>query len=376
MSQLYSNAVDTELAAPLSDSGVTATLVDGSGLNSPTGGDFELLVLEAGSTIEVVRITARTGNEITITRAQEGTTAQPWSTGARAFSGVTAGTLGSLVANQTEQANSLALGGASVTVQSSVSIGPSAQAINGNDSVSVGNTARAWAGNTVAVGRSALAQGLNASAFSAFSAAYGANDLAVGANAIANNGGSVAVGEYAYAGGNRSICIGADTYADGQQSVAIGADAYASSDHALIIAALPCISLYPFTAEDSAWGNAGVPAIITSDSLNMKNTQTYSIPLPTGVRFFPDEVGVIILAASGVTGQPTVRFGIDGEGNEEQYLDAVATTGLTAAWHRQRFETLKAASGATTLRFEVTAGATGTTLSARIYWRGIAIEVA
>ena len=376
MSQLYSNAVDTTLSAPLTDSATTATLTDGSGLNAPTGGDYELLVLEDSDSIEIVRITARTDNEITITRAQEGTTAKSWPSGARAFSGVTAGTLEGLLTNQTTQTNSLALGGASVTTTASVSIGPSAEAINGNDSVSIGNTARARSSNTVAVGRSTLAGAPGASALTAFASAYDINDVAIGVQTMTFGGGSIALGAAAVAGDQYSISIGFDSGADGKQSVAIGAEAIASRDHALVITALPCITRWPSPAADAAWGNAGVPAIVTSGVLDLKNAQTYLIPLPADVRFFPDEVGIIVTAASGVTGQPTVQFGIDGAGNEAEYLDAVATTGLAAAWNRQRFQTLKKDGGATTLRFEVTAGATGTTLSARIYWRGFALETA
>ena len=376
MSQLYSNAVDTTLAAPITDSATTATLTDGSGLNAPTGGDYELLVLEDSDSIEIVRITARTGNEITITRAQEGTTAKSWPSGARAFSGVTAGTLEAMLVNQTAQANSLLMGnGATTANTSAVGIGYLAEA-NGNEATAVGGrSAKANAAKATAVGTFCLAEAAEGTALGNSASVYSTAPagIAIGGLSQVHGFAGIAVGASANAGGDESISIGFGSAALGVGSVAIGEYADANRDRVLAISALPAATRFP-EAVAYWWENVTLHSVITTAALNLKNTQTYLIPLPAGVRFFPEEVGIIVTAASGVTGQPTVQFGIDGAA--EEHLDAVATTGLTAAWVRQRFQTLKSGNGVTTLRFEVTAGATGTTLSARIYWRGFALETA
>ena len=404
MSQLYSNAVDTTLAAPLTDSATTATLTDGSGLNAPTGGDYEVLVLEALGSIEIVRITARTGNEITITRAQEGTAAQSWPAGARAFSGVTAGTLEELLSNQTTQTNSLALGNGATTANAeSLVLGYLAEG-NGNEAAAVGRYARGNATEATAMGprtlvqasrgialgaRSSVYTGANASiAAGELSMTYGVAAIAIGATAQGNADNAIAVGVgatasalaeagvtiggYAQTRALDAVAVGYAADATKEGSIALGAYAETGADNVLVWAALPVAPKLTAGASVAAIYNTTAAAVITSGALDLKTAQTYEIPLPTGVTFFPDEVGIIVTAASTVTVQPTVQFGING--GAQDYLDAVATTGLDAVRARQRFQTLKTAKGATTLRFEVTVGATATTLTGRIYWRGIAFE--
>lgn len=376
MSQLYSNAVDTTLAAALSDVATTATLTDGSGLNAPTGSDYELLVLEALGSIEIVRITARTGNTITITRAQEGTTAQSWPSGARAFSGVTADTLAAYLANQTTQTNSLLLGnGAATANTSALGIGYLAEA-NGNEATAVGGrSAEANAAKATAVGSYCLVEAAEGTALGNSASVYSTAPagIAIGGLSQVHGFGGIAIGASSDATGDESISIGFGSEANGVGSVAIGEYADANRDRVLAISALPAATRFP-EAVAYWWENVTLHSVITTAALNLKNLQTYEIPLPTGVLFFPDEVGIVITTASTVTVQPTVQFGINA--SAEEHLDAVATTGLAAVGDRQRFQTLKTAKGAATLRFEVTVAATATTLTGRVYWRGFAVETA
>ena len=348
MAQLFSNNVDTALAAALSDSATSATLADGSGLRSPTGGDYELLTLAAAGNYEIVRITARTGNSITITRAQEGTTARSWLSGTRAFAGVTAGTLSGLgggLVNNTESTNALALLGTVTDNATGIAIGHEA---------SVTSTGS----GSMAIGPSATADGNIA--------------LAVGESASATAQEAVAFGRQASASEQYALALGAGAAAGGAYSVTIGAGASTDADDVFVLTGLPTVSKYAYSASVAASTNVAAPAIVTSGVLNLKNTQTYEIPIPTGVTFFPDEVGIIISTADTVTGQPTVRWGINGA--TEQYVDSAATTGLEAVGDRQRWTSLKTAKGTSTLRFQITTGATGTTLTGRIYWRGFAVE--
>ena len=72
------NSPETSLSGALTAAGTTVNVVDGSVLpEAPT-----LLPLGAdGSTAETVLMTAKNGNVLTVTRAQNGTTARAWSAG-------------------------------------------------------------------------------------------------------------------------------------------------------------------------------------------------------------------------------------------------------------------------------------------------------
>jgi hypothetical protein len=83
--QLKNNAVGY-LATAITASDTGAVLQTGNGARFPTLGvaDYFYATLEStGGTMEVVKVTARSGDSITIARAQEGTTAQSFAAGSR-----------------------------------------------------------------------------------------------------------------------------------------------------------------------------------------------------------------------------------------------------------------------------------------------------
>jgi len=376
MAQLFSNNVDTQLSAPLTDVGTSATLADGSGLNTPTGGDYELLTLIDGATVEIVSMTARTGNTITIARAQEGTTAVAWGTGARVFAGVTAGTLEALsggLVDSSDQATTLNIGGSQGTgVTNSVLLGKTAYLGNSRiDAVLVGFNASGESSEIVAVGKWAYAVSANSIAIGALAETYGSSTgaVAIGAPAIGRGLGAIAIGQDAYSWGDGAISIGSSAEAQADGAVAIGGFTL-TTPHVFCVEALPA-ARKGGTEAGAAWEMSAAQSVILSDVLDLKTLQTYTIPMPTGVTFYPDEVGVIVTAADTVSGQPTLQFGITG--TADKYLAATATTGLAAARDRERFATLASDGGATTLRAEITVAATGTTLSGRVYWKGAAV---
>ena len=72
------NSPETSLSGALTAAGTTVNVVDGSVLPEAPN----LLTIGAdGSTAETVRMTAKNGNVLTVTRAQNGTTARAWSAG-------------------------------------------------------------------------------------------------------------------------------------------------------------------------------------------------------------------------------------------------------------------------------------------------------
>ena len=72
------------LAAGLAPLDTTVTLGSGEGAQLPTygSGDYEYMTLfNASNDMEIVKVTARTGDDLTVVRAQDGTTALTWLTG-------------------------------------------------------------------------------------------------------------------------------------------------------------------------------------------------------------------------------------------------------------------------------------------------------
>ncbi len=100
MAQLFANNAYGSLGATLSDSATSLTLATGQGARfpTPTGGDFFLLTLIAidtngnESNWEIVKVTGRSSDVLTIVRAQEATLAANWASGTRAELRATAGT--------------------------------------------------------------------------------------------------------------------------------------------------------------------------------------------------------------------------------------------------------------------------------------------
>ena len=98
MAQLFANNIETTLSVLLSSTAVTATVTDATGMPTPTDGDYFLLTLctraaSVESLIEIVKVTARSGNLLTIVRAQESTSGVEHTSGSIAAMRLTAGSL-------------------------------------------------------------------------------------------------------------------------------------------------------------------------------------------------------------------------------------------------------------------------------------------
>lgn len=102
---LAANNAQTVLAAGISSSATSMTVNTGTGalFPSPVSGTsfFKLTLVDAetGLITEIVHVTARTGDTMTIDRGQEGTTARAWSANDIAANMMTAGTLSYLLSN-------------------------------------------------------------------------------------------------------------------------------------------------------------------------------------------------------------------------------------------------------------------------------------
>lgn len=401
MTQKFSNNFDGALASTLVIDGTSASLINASGLSTPTGGAFELLTLTDGSLFEVVRMTARSANTLTITRAQEGTTAREWPAATRVFAGVTAGTLLGLqeptptrlgpgtIASGT---NAVALGiNSEATATNAVAVGVNADATSGSaiaigdtatatafETVSIGWNSRAWADGGVAVGWT-WADGVSSVSIGYDNAAMTASSVAIGDGATVrvppgDGSGAIAIGQYAWSEAKNAIQIGTDGIVFGDNCISLGRNNIDDGEADIFqVGALPAVGRPHFwkNAANAHWSMVGCQSVIMTEAMDLKVLASHTITIPTAARFFVDEVGVVITHANTVTGQPTVRFGVTGD--TERYLAATALTGMDAVDKRQRFTSLSSPDGAQTLRAEITVAATGTTLRGRFYWKGFAV---
>lgn len=98
MALLFANNAASTLASGITAGATSLTVATGQGAKfpSPSGGDYFLLTLtQAGqeTTWEIVKVTARSGDVLTIVRGHESTTAAAWSAGDKAELRLTAGGL-------------------------------------------------------------------------------------------------------------------------------------------------------------------------------------------------------------------------------------------------------------------------------------------
>lgn len=95
--ELYANNAYSTLGSPITSTSQTAiTVSSGSSFPSPTGNQFFRMTITSATSpntvIEIVYVTARSGNNMTVLRGQEGTTATTWVTGSLVANEATKGT--------------------------------------------------------------------------------------------------------------------------------------------------------------------------------------------------------------------------------------------------------------------------------------------
>lgn len=99
MARLFANNATSSLASGINDSDNTLLLAAGEGARfpAPTAGDHFDMTLTQGIGLEesweIVKVTARSGDTLTVTRGQEGTTAAAWAAGSKAELRLTKGAM-------------------------------------------------------------------------------------------------------------------------------------------------------------------------------------------------------------------------------------------------------------------------------------------
>lgn len=97
---LWTNNASSLLASGIlsTDTSLTVTATQGAEFPAPGAGQVAMITLEdVSGNIEITKCTGRTGDTLTIVRAQEGTTALAFASGSRVEKRITAGELGALL---------------------------------------------------------------------------------------------------------------------------------------------------------------------------------------------------------------------------------------------------------------------------------------
>lgn len=81
--QLFSNFAKTLTTSPIGTDDVVINVEATTGglFAAPEGGDYQAIVLTDNVNYEIVHITARTGDELTVLRNREDTQPRPWALG-------------------------------------------------------------------------------------------------------------------------------------------------------------------------------------------------------------------------------------------------------------------------------------------------------
>ena len=136
MGQLFKNNASGLLSAGCTAAATSLVLVDASNMPTPAEGDYYLLTLiglnENGqeNAWEIVKVTAKAGNTLTVERGQEGTTAVPWGAATAIQLRITASTLDRLAEPPTKAA--VGLGNVDNTSDANKPISTAAQAVLNN----------------------------------------------------------------------------------------------------------------------------------------------------------------------------------------------------------------------------------------------------
>lgn len=116
----------------------------------------------------------------------------------------------------------------------------------------------------------------------------------------------------------------------------------------------------------------GAEFVILFPEADFKTLDSASILFPTGYTFFIESCGVIVTEATSVSSQPHFSFGISTD--LDHYKAAAATSGLTAVGHRVNYTSLLTVNGETSVAYELTNAAGGTSMSGRVYFKGFLVE--
>lgn len=292
----------------------------------------------------------------------------------------------------------VSIGGSSdATTGRSTAVGYGAQA-TGLQSTAIGGsaTAASYAGTAVgrssvagnrgtAIGHSATATGLYKVAVGFGTTTLGDYGHSFGYSASSSGTHGLAVGYRANAGGNGSIAIGSNATAAFTGSIAIGYNATVPAANVARIGApimIPGLAVPFGDAAQRLRRMAGCEVVLLSNSYDLTDVTPFDggtlgnkdfWVMPAGLKFYPDEVGIVTETQSVVTTGPTVSFGHGGTGSEVLSSQLFASAVLGQSGGRGEYASV-APEGVGTVSIDMVTGATATTLTGRFFVRGLLLE--
>lgn len=351
----YVNNAESHTVSSLTISGTTIVVTAGDGeLFAGSGNIVATLADGNESQHEIVLITGRSGDALTVVRAQENTAAVAWGAGTKIEARVTAGMLdyldptyddGSTAIGEdaiagsgnttvvgknataldsnaiavgynstAEGLNSIAVGpntdispaadyatvlgsGATATAASALALGASADA-TGTSAVAVGDSTTASAAQSLAAGKGATASGGSAIAVGDTASASAAGAVAVGGTSAASAQNAVAVGKSTVAGGVDSVAVGRGASATTNTSVAVGPAVSNSSIAAVTVGATSSAttSAGAIVVGSAASANAATKAIVVGENSSATTTSTGAVVVG-GDSDAASSIGVVVVGA-------------------------------------------------------------------------------
>lgn len=429
---IFSNNVTTTISADITNVATSITVLDASIFNSEihdgdgiTYGFHEVATLTNGTNTEVIHITDAntTTDTLTVIRGREGTTGFAFVTGDLLETRVTADSMNGgffgldyswykgspgteavdLVTERTSASHkaggnySVAIGSeASAMSTGAIAIGTTAASaetdVSGAIVIGFGAAINAGATDGLAIGEFAACDDLDCVALGAGSSAEIDGAVAIGRTAYATAAEGVVIGKYSsdnadtFTGGivvgaqsvlwsnaEEGMVLGYNSEANAAQGIAIGANLVSNLAKTHIISGLSTIQQDDGQTDEINFFS-GQETIVMSQIVDFKSVvgDLVAITLPTGGTFFPDEVGFIPTTVTSATVNPTITFGVTGDSTA--IVTSMVTTVDTV---RDRDVTAVAEAdngGVTSLTMSVTTGATATTFSGRVYFKGIFVE--
>lgn len=398
--QLFTNNGTTALDGAITNSATTINVTDGTVFGSPSANEYQLLTIDDGTNIEIVKLTSRTVDALTVVRAQEGTSGTAFASGITIEGRATKGTFERLAQNVATGTDSVVIGpdnidatghpdcvvigsGCTVAEQDNVIIGRncSASSTNGvaigeaawinascNDAVSVGAGATCYGPASVSIGDGATSTG---------STGYSA--IAIGHSANAAADGTIAIGENAHADSANGISIGNETDVNGADSIAIGtyylqarrADCFHHSG-------IASVGHNAFTYDPLKHG-CSEEAIIWTDEVDMTggiSDDVAVITIPTGIKFFINEIGFMSTEYDTVGTWPQIKVGeTTGAADVVAASHTISSAVIDAAYTRDVTATILTPNTAkVALYVSITVNGAATALVGRFYFKGIAID--
>ena len=105
----FTNNASTTLSAGINNSVTSIGVADGSVFPTLGTGDITYVTFDDDTNTKVVKVTARSGNTLTVVRAQDGTSARSFSSGDKAELRITAALMNEVISDSEATATSLSI---------------------------------------------------------------------------------------------------------------------------------------------------------------------------------------------------------------------------------------------------------------------------